>query len=156
MESLSYVEKIRSAYEGELLGEMTYRRFAGLCNDADNRIKLQAVADLEGRTHRELEPIAIRLGIQPATQRLSERAQERALALAQLSWPAFIQKARKDWPPYITRFEMLAECAEPGDEDRLQFLVDHEKALVEFIGLQAAGADTDTSLRPIRSCLSRN
>jgi hypothetical protein len=153
MESLSYSDIVRSAYEGELLGEMTYRRFARLCEDADNRVKLSAVADLEERTHRTLQPLAVRLGIQPATERLEARAQERARDLARLSWPAFLDKARSDWPPYITRFAMLAARAEPGDELALAFLVDHEKALVEFIDLEHRGAPASVSLAPIRALL---
>jgi hypothetical protein len=155
MDSASYFDKVRSAYEGELLGELTYRRFASLCEDADKRLKLSAVADLEARTHRELEPIAARLGIRAATQRLAARAEERARGLAQLSWPAFIEKARNDWPPYIAKFEALAQCAQPGDGPALEFLVAHEKALVEFIRLQHAGAETSASLKPIREMLGR-
>lgn len=155
IDSASYTDQVRSAYEGELLGEMTYRRFADLCGDARARLKLLAVADLEERTHRELEPVAARLGIRAATQRLTARAEERARDMARLSWPEFIDKARLDWPPYIARFAELAECAQPGDERALEFLVDHEKALVEFIRLEEAGAELVDSLEPIRALLER-
>jgi hypothetical protein len=136
MESTAYRDRILSAYRGELVAESVYRELANRSTVDDQKLKLRAIADIEGHTAGRLEPIAERLGIQVSDAERLRVAERRVSELESLSWPDFIEKALRDWPPYIARFEAVKRLAPAGDLVRIQWLVDHEVALVAFAQIE--------------------
>jgi len=153
---MSYVEGIRAAYEGELIGERLYRELARRRGDAIERGKLDAIADVERLTNRRLLPIALRLGIQPNESTLREVIERRSNELAGLGWAEFIAKALRDWPPYVAKFAALEAFAPASDAPVIRQLVEHEVVLVEFAQVEQSAMGSDESLRVLRSFLERS
>jgi len=141
----SYADAIRRAYEGEIVGERLYRALAMECSDADQRSKLSAISAIEAATHERLKHIAERLQIDLSQTAIQSTVERRLAQLRLLSWGEFIQQAVLEWPPYLARFEMLRQSAASGDEESLQFLADHERALVQFVNLEHSGSENSLS-----------
>ena len=157
MTSNAYINRIRKAYVGELVGERLYRALGLECEHPQNRIKFLVIAAVEALTNQRLRPMATRLGIEPDEAEMRMTIERRARELRQLSWREFIRKAACDWPPYIAEFEALAAAAAPGDESVLQGLVAHERALVQFVAIEAdalAEGTCENSLAPLHDYLS--
>jgi hypothetical protein len=152
----SYLDGIRAAYEGELIGERLYRDVARRRADALERAKLDAIADVERLTNRRLRGIAQRLGIQPNEPGLREVIERRANELAVMGWPEFIAKAQRDWPPYIAQFAALEALAPASDAALIRQLVEHEVVLVEFAGVEQSALGSLESLQVLRSFLERS
>jgi hypothetical protein len=148
-----YAADVRRAYEGEIAGELVYRTLAIQCADADQRRKLNAIADLEAKTSCRLRPVAERLGVECRTREVFAESEARARQLAQLTWSALMLKATLEWPPYIAQFEKLASQAPSGDREAIDFLVSHERALVHFANLEHANESADKSMQLIRKLL---
>ena len=145
MDRQSYADAIRRAYEGEIVGERLYRALAMQCSDADQRSKLSAISAIEAATHERLKHIAERLQIDLSQTAIQCTVERRLAQLRLLSWGEFIQKAVLEWPPYLARFEVLRQAAASGDEESLQFLEDHERALVQFVNLEHSGSENSLS-----------
>jgi hypothetical protein len=141
----TYADAIRRAYEGEIVGERLYRALALECSDTDQRSKLSAISAIEAATHERLKHIADRLQIDPSQAAIQCTVERRLAQLRLLSWGQFIQQAVLEWPPYLARFEVLRRSAASGDEESLQFLEDHERALVEFANLEHSGSENSLS-----------
>jgi hypothetical protein len=115
------------------------------CSDADQRSKLSAISAIEAATHERLKHIAERLQIDLSQTAIQSTVERRLAQLRLLSWGEFIQQAVLEWPPYLARFEMLRQSAASGDEESLQFLEDHERALVQFVNLEHSGSENSLS-----------
>jgi len=148
-----YIDALRSAYVGELVGETLYRELARRRSNADERAKLDAIADVERLTHGRLHAIALRLGIRPVESEWRPIVERRANELAPLTWHELIDKALRDWPPYIARFEALVPLAPACDAAALRQLVDHEVALVEFARCEHEAPGSLKSLRVLQAFL---
>jgi hypothetical protein len=96
-----------SAYQGELIGESVFHELANRSMVSDQKAKLRAIADVERHTGWRLKPIAERLGIEASDAQRLRVIERRVSELESLAWPEFIDKALRDWPPYIARFEAL-------------------------------------------------
>jgi hypothetical protein len=145
---MSYLEGIRAAYEGELIGERLYREVARRREDVLERAKLDAIANVERLTNRRLRLIAVRLGVEPIERRTQD--------LAELAWPEFIARAVREWPPYIARFAALEPLAPAGDAVVIRQLVDHEVVLVEFAQMEQSAMGSVESLQVLHSYLERS
>jgi hypothetical protein len=156
MVSKTYRDKIRQAYEGELIGEKLYRKLAARSAINQQRAKLNAIADVEKLTTVRLKPIAERLGIHPQESDYQAVVERRANQLAGYSWSAFISKALRDWPPYIARFEALLPLAPVGDEPTIRLLIEHEVVLVEFVRIEHADEGGSDSLRVLEDFLGQS
>jgi 5-formyltetrahydrofolate cyclo-ligase len=150
----AYRDGLFSAYQGELIGESLYRELGNRSMIGDQKTKLHAIADVERQTHCRLKPIAERLGIVVSEARWMRVVEQRVSELASLAWPDFIDKALRDWPPYIARFEALKLLAPAGDADTIQRLVEHEAALVAFARLEHDALGSNASLRELQKFLS--
>ena len=148
-----YHDEILAAYQGELIGERLYRELAMRSEVGDQKAKLHAIADVERQTSRRLKPIAERLGIDVRETQWMCIVERRLSELESLAWPEFIERAMRDWPPYIARFEALRQLAPAGDADSIQWLVQHEAALVAFARTERDAMGSDASLRPLRTFL---
>jgi hypothetical protein len=153
MGTTAYRDGISAAYRGELIGESVYCELANRSMVADQRAKLHAIADVERQTRCRLKPIAERLGINVSEAEWMHIVERRVSELESLAWPDFIDKALRDWPPYIARFEALKQLAPAGDADSIQWLVDHEAALVAFARVERDTMGSNASLRKLQKFL---
>ena len=85
-------------------------------------------------------------------ERIGAKAARRAEELNQLTWPEFVAKATVDWPPYIERFETVERMAPAAAALAARQLVEHERALVEFVRLEEQ--HSGESLRPLQEFLA--
>jgi hypothetical protein len=153
MESAGYREGIASAYKGEWIGENLYRELANRSIVEHQKAKLHAIADVEQYTFRRLKPIADRLGIDVAAGEWKRVVERRATELYSVGWPDFIDKALRDWPPFIVRFEALLPLAPPPDTDAVRCLIDHEVALVEFARIEHNAVGSEAALLRLEAFL---
>jgi hypothetical protein len=153
MGSTAYHDGILAAYQGELIGERLYRELANRSKVGDQKAKLRAIADVERQTSRRLKPIAERLGIDVRDAHWMRIVERRLGELESLAWPDFIDKALRDWPPYIARFEALQQLAPAGDADSIQWLVRHEAALVAFARTERDAMGSDASFHLLQTFL---
>ncbi len=153
MGSTAYREGILAAYQGELIGETLYRELANRSKIGDQKAKLYAIADVERQTSRRLKSIAERLGIDAGEAQWMRIVERRLSELESLTWPAFIERALRDWPPYIARFEALRQLAPAGDADSVQWLVHHEAALVAFARTERDAMGSTASFRHLQTFL---
>jgi len=153
VDSTAYRDGILAAYQGELIGESLYRELANRSMVGDRKAKLHAIADVERHTHCKLKPIAERLGINVNEAQWMRVVERRLSELESMAWPDFIDKALRDWPPYIARFEALKQLAPAGDADTIKWLVDHEAALVAFARIEHDDMGSNASLRRLQTYL---
>jgi hypothetical protein len=153
MGSTAYDDGIMAAYQGELIGERLYRELANRSKVGDQKAKLHAIADVERQTSRRLKPIAERLGIDVPEAQWMRIVERRLGELESLAWPDFIERATRDWPPYIARFEALRQLAPAGDADSIHWLVQHEAALVAFARTESDAMGSDASFRLLQRFL---
>ena len=154
MSSEIYRHGILRAYDGEFVAEKVYRELARRCAQYDQRAKFNAIADIERLTCRRLQLIAARLSMTPSMADWQLVVERRVADLALLSWFDFIDKALRDWPPYVTQFEALKRLAPAGDERPMQQLIDHEVVLVQFARLEH-GDQGIQSLRTLQDFLGQ-
>jgi hypothetical protein len=149
----AYHNGIQQAYLGEIIGEHLYRNLSNRVSQADQISKLNAIADVERLTHERLRPIADRLGIQADEAQLNEVVIHRTEELSALTWAGFVDQAVTRWPPYIARFEALKPMAPQIDVPAIQYLVQHEIALVQFVRLEKGALGSMSSLKILQSFL---
>jgi hypothetical protein len=123
-------------------------------DDAGESAKLAAIADVESRTARVLEPVVRRLGITCDAGEIDDIVQRRVEELAPLSWSQLVEQALEAWPPYVERFAALREHAPATDALALNWLVAHERALIEFLHIERLEPHTRASLVPLEAYLA--
>ncbi|MCX8508558.1 MAG: hypothetical protein ORN49_06740 [Rhodobacteraceae bacterium] len=134
-----YAAALRTAYEEEVSGESYFARLAefhpGRAAEA-----LRLMARMERVTAAAVKP-AIRRHAIPCTDPDQLRSEGRAEAdrMAGWSWDRLVRDMRDNFAPYVTEFERLAARAPDADKPATRLLVDHERAIIRFAELDAAG-----------------
>jgi hypothetical protein len=149
-----YIEGLRQSYHGEIVAEGFYRRLALGEPEGYRRTALSLIADVEDTTHRRLAPFAAALGITLTHEDRDRRIQTRIQNLGQFDWDLFIRKAHREWPAYLDYFEHIERLAQARGEHGLKFLVDHERALLEFVHLEFANPGSYEALLPMKSYIA--
>jgi hypothetical protein len=146
-----YIEGLRQSYYGEIVAEGFYRRLALGMPEGYRRTALSLIADVEDTTQRRLAPFAAAHGIALTQEDRDQRIHTRLQNLGQFDWDIFIRKAHHEWPAYLAHFEHIERLAQARGEHGLKFLVDHERALLEFVHLELANPGSYQALAPMRS-----
>lgn len=144
-----YIEGLRQSYYGEIVAEGFYRRLALAEPEGYRRTALSLIADVEDTTQRRLAPFAAALGITFTQEDRDRRIHTRMQDLGQFDWDVFIRKAHGEWPAYVDHFEHVERLAQARGEHGLKFLVDHERALLEFVHLELANPGSYDALLPM-------
>ncbi|MBP0588455.1 hypothetical protein J8I87_01730 [Paraburkholderia sp. LEh10] len=153
MNRTDYIARIKAAYEGELFGEAWFAAMAADAMAPDRRRKLAAMAQLEYQTRMRMMPLVTRLGITG----IDEAAQrEKGIRLARehagQSWPAFISWFIEEIARFVTLYDEMERTSTEEDAAILAELARHERALLEFARLEAAGRP-DRSLERVLALL---
>ncbi|SEJ38339.1 hypothetical protein [Paraburkholderia diazotrophica] len=154
MNRTEYIARIKAAYEGELYGETWFATMAGHAVAPDRQRKLAAIAQLEYQTRSRMTPLITRLGItgiDEAAQR--EKGMRLAREHARQSWPAFIGWFIEEIGRFVTLYDEMERNSTEEDAAILGELARHERALLEFARLEAAGLP-DRSLEPVLALLN--
>jgi hypothetical protein len=155
----SYAEALLEFYSGEVLGEAVYSALLGFARNDDERLKWATLLQLETETKAWLRAPMVAHGVSIEEQP-SDRVKglETAQQVKPLSWPDLMQALydviTNDFiPRYQTHAEEARARGEAGEEALCVYMVEHEKAQVEFARRQLAGASLDHSLEPVAKFL---
>lgn len=152
---VAFEEALREFYSGEVLGEAVYSAMLGVAQNADERFKLETLLQLETETKAWLRPTMVAYGVSlvedPADRKKGVTA---AAAFQAASWAQKMQGVHDviadQFVPLYQGFANSARERGRADQEAVcLFMVEHEKAQVEFARLELAGAGMDQSLAPI-------
>ena len=149
-----YIDGLRRSYYGEIVAEGFYRHLSLATAEGYRRTALSLIAEVERTTHRRLAPFAARFDIQLTDEERDRRLQARIQTLGQFDWDVFIRNAHREWPAYLHQFEDLERLAQARGEQGLAFLVEHEKALLDFVRRELAQPGSQDALAPMKSYLA--
>lgn len=151
----SFEEALHAFYNGEVLGEAAYSAMLSHASDPEQRLKLGTLLQLETETKAWLRApmVAHGVGIEERTQ---DRNEGQAIAdqFGSLPWEAKMQGLHDaidaQFVPAYQAFADAAKARGAADEEAVcVYMVEHEKAQVEFARRELAGASTDEALAPI-------
>ena len=148
-----YAAGLKMAYEEEIGGETFFaamaEAFDGLPAEA-----LRLMARMEAETVRVLTETVQRTGIAIADRdRLRAEGRAEGLDAARRGWPEIVRMMAEDYGAYVEEFDWTFRAAPAADRPRLQFLIDHEIAIIDFAKAWRRG-DADC-LRPLTDYLDR-
>ena len=156
----SYEEGIFQAWIGELQGEMFFDAMAQSTVGVDReqrgrREKWETLAELERVTGRRMAKLLEAKGIEPAAPAPSGQLLDALAAYTKMPYAEAVSAMRPILLPAIDRFEALLTQAPAADRQAVQFLVDHERAILSFVELEEAG-ETDASLDAARALIHQS
>ena len=153
----SYQDGIYQAWVGELQGEMFFERKAQAAAEesrgeerSEECRKWKELAELERVTGRRMAALLESKQVELAAPEMSGQLLAFVDTFAQMPHAEAIAALRPILVAAIERFEALLAQAPDADRQAVQFLVDHEKALLTFVELEEAG-HTDASLDATRT-----
>ena len=154
-ESRTYQASVQAAWAGEVYGEALFSELARLVPDTALEPRWKLLAELEQVTGRQLAPLVHRYGFDtdPPVEQM-ERGVANAREFAQMPHADFMALIEPYLEEVVSRYEALRDAAPAGDKAAMQFLVDHEVALLRFVQLERRGADQD-STRDARLLIER-
>ncbi len=152
MERDDYVDGIRSAWLGEQFGEVFFTQMAAQATDANLKSKWQRLANLEQVTGSKMADVLSAHGAATTIERAVEvddsvmdRYTEASHQDAMLRMKSVVEKA-------VVHFDQLLAVAPDDDVPAVQFLVQHELALLSFVERELEG-DTVHSLDAVEDLL---
>jgi len=151
----SFEEALREFYSGEVLGETFYSALLPSARNADERLKLGTLLQLETETKAWLRAPMVSRGVSIEEQ-MADRHKGLALAdqIKPLSWSELIQGLRDGIAAhYVPLYQGFADAARArgrADEEAIcLYMVEHEGAQIEFARRELAGASPSQSLEPV-------
>jgi hypothetical protein len=155
----SYAEALSECYNGEVYGETLFSTLVGLARNPEERLKWSMLLQLETEAKALLRAPMVASGVS-----IEERQEDREKGLvrgrerAALPWPQIMQSMCDGLTGhYVPLYQSFADDArargEPDEEAVCLYMVNHEKALVEFTRRELAGARMADSLEPIMKFL---
>ena len=159
----SYEEGIFQAWVGELQGEMFFDAMAQSTVGVDRgrrgrrgrREKWETLAELERVTGRRMAKLLEAKDIELAAPAPSGQLLDALVAYTKMPYAEAVSAMRPILLPAIDRFEALLTQAPAADRQAVQFLVDHERAILSFVELEEAG-QTDASLDAARALIHQS
>lgn len=154
-EGQTYEASVRAAWAGEIYGEALFSELAHLARGTAIAHRWKTLAELERVTGEQLAPLVSRYGFdtEPPMEE-AERGLATAREFAEMPHAEFMALIEPYLENVISRFEALRDAAPADDRTTMQFLVDHEVALLRFVQLERSGADQD-STRDARTLIER-
>ena len=151
--AVSYEDGVYRAWVGELQGEMFFTKMAQVAAD-EQREKWQTLATLERVTGQCMAEVLKARDVALAAPELSGQLLDAVEAYAKMPYAEAVAAMRPVLLPAIDRFEALLAQAPESDRDAMQFLVDHERAILSFVELEEAH-QPDASLDAARALIQR-
>ena len=154
-ESQTYEAGVQAAWAGEIFGEALFSELARHYEGTELAPKWRELAELEQVTGKQLAPLISRYGYgtEPPEKEL-ERGLANAREFAEMEHADFMAFIEPYLEEVIPRLEALRDAAPEEDKATMQFLVDHEVALLRFVQLERSGAGQD-STRDARVLIER-
>ena len=139
MERDSYLEGIKSAWLGELFGEVFFNAMAERATDESMRAKWQTLAKLENVTGKKMAALLETHGESAVTDEAIEVSDEILSRYTDASHHDSMMRMKDVVEKAIIHFDQLLAVAPESDVPAVQFLVQHEQALLDFVESEIAG-----------------
>ncbi|MGK0261077.1 MAG: hypothetical protein ACI96M_004536 [Candidatus Azotimanducaceae bacterium] len=136
MERDSYIEGIRSAWLGEQFGEVFFNGLADRTKDESMRSAWLTLAKLENVTGKRVAAVLEGYGEIAATDDRIEVGEEVFNRYTSASHLDSMLRMKDVVEKAIVRFDQLLAVAPDSDVPAVQFLVQHEQALLTFVDLE--------------------
>ena len=139
MERDDYLEGIRGAWLGEQFGEVFFQALAERAEEETMRSKWQTLARLENVTGNRMASLLEAHGEAATTDEAIEVGDELVARYADVPHLDSMLHMKDVVEKAIVRFDQLLAVAPEADVAAVQFLVDHEQALLTFVEREIAG-----------------
>ncbi|NKB98836.1 MAG: hypothetical protein GKR90_10135 [Pseudomonadales bacterium] len=139
MERDSYLDGIRGAWLGELLGEAFFTALAERTDDESMRAAWRTLAELENVTGKKMAKLLEVNGEAAVTEESIEINEEILDQYTKGNHLDSMQRLKDVVAKAIVRFDQLLAIAPESDIQSVQFLVQHEQALQTFADREISG-----------------
>lgn len=148
-----YEEGVHAAWVGEIQGELFFDTLARAEVGAPRK-KWETLAALERVTGRRMATVLRARDVALAPPGAGGQLLAAAQAYATLPFAEAVSSMRPILLTAIDKFEALLAQAPAAEREAMQFLVDHERAILNFVDLEAAGHG-DASLDAARALIAQ-
>lgn len=149
----SYLDGVHAAWVGEVQGELFFNTLAKT-EVGEQREKWQALAQLERVTGERMAALLRARGVTPTAPETSGELLAAAQEYARMGFADAVSSMRPILLNAIGKFEALLAQAPTAEREAMQFLVDHERAILSFVDLEAA-QHGDASLDAARELIAK-
>lgn len=152
MPSNEYLETLVQYYEEEVEGEAYFAEAAKAYEDPLTREKLELLAECERHAAEAVEPLVKKYGLTPKNAAQLQDSGRKDAQATEISWAKMVEGMNQTYPGYLDDFKGLEALGPAEDQQRLNFLTEHEVAAIEFLRLEAI--DPTNSVAPLRKYLA--
>lgn len=154
MERDNYIEGIRSAWLGEQLGEAFFKAMADRTDDQSMQAAWQTLAQLEHVTGKRMAAVLESHGESAIAQDSIEIGNDVVEQYAGVPHIDAMTHMKDVVEQALIRFDQLLAVAPESDVPDVQFLVQHEQALLTFVEREIAG-DHEGALADVEQLLQQ-
>lgn len=133
-----YEQGVHTAWVGEIQGELFFNALAE-AEVGNQREKWETLALLERVTGYRMAAVLRARGMPLALPEASGRLLAAAREYAKRPFAEAVSAMRPILLDAVGKFEALLAQAPAAEREAMQFLVDHERAILRFVDLEAAG-----------------
>lgn len=151
----TYIRGVYEAWKGEVFGETFFTELAKLDKKTPMEIKWRTLAALERVTARVLLPLVRRYGLPLRPPEESKtRGEQQAKRFSTMLREEFMAYFEPYLEEAVAKYQTLRDDAPSEDATAMQFLVDHEEALLRFVQIERSETGED-SLQEVKDVIAR-
>ncbi|MEM7598241.1 MAG: hypothetical protein AAF382_11135 [Pseudomonadota bacterium] len=152
MPSQAYFDTLVQYYEEEVEGEAYFAEAAKAYKDSLVREKLELLAACERHAAMAVEPLIRKYGLTPKDAGALHESGRKDAQNTPVDWAKMVDGMNATYPGYVDDFKGLEALGPAEDQQRLNFLTEHEIAAIAFLRLEAV--DPKTSMAPLKAYLA--
>lgn len=154
-DATAYIRGVYEAWKGEVFGEAFFSELAQIDQKTPKETKWRTLSELERVTGEVLAPLVRRYGIslRPPEEEKT-RGEEQAKGFSAMPYQEFMAGMEPYLEEAVARYQALRDEAPSQDALAMQFLVDHEQALLRFAQIERRETGED-SLAAVKEVIAR-
>lgn len=152
MPSQTYLDTLVQYYEEEVEGEAYFAEAAKAYDDPLVREKLDLLAACERHAAEAVEPLVRKYGLTPKNAADLQDSGRKDAQGTEVNWAKMVAGMNETYPGYLDDFKGLEALGPSEDQQRLNFLTEHEVAAIAFLRLEAI--DPANSVGPLKTYLA--
>ncbi|MEM6588339.1 MAG: hypothetical protein AAF641_07810 [Pseudomonadota bacterium] len=152
MPSQKYLDTLKQYYEEEVEGEAYFAEAARHYDDPLVREKLELLAECERHAAEAVAPLIRKYALTPKPAAELQTSGRKDAQDTEVDWDKMVAGMNETYPGYLNDFKGLEALGPVEDQQRLNFLTEHEVAAIEFLRLEAI--DPDISAAPLKDYLA--
>ncbi len=150
----NYLDGIKSAWLGEQYGAAFFSCMASHTPDASMQVLWETLAELETLSGRRMAALLESHGETTSTNEIIEISDEMLHQYIDPPHQESMLQMRSTIEKAVARYDQLLAVAPEDDVTAVQFLVDHELALLDFVDCELRG-DHEHALDSVKTLLTR-